>query len=497
MLTRKQKRMISLAAIFVVFVLSVVLSYEVIHIDLIPGKFLLLFIAIMLSLNILSATCLLVKKKWTRVIAVIIHIILIVLTVVGINYVSKADDFLDQAFDNYTVDVINYNIIVNATSDFYTLEDLNGKDISYLNFYDDIDEIKDEVSKRISNPIFKEQIDLFVTADYLLNDEISALVIDDGFLGALDESYSDIDERVRIIDTFEIIKEVNREDTTSITESTEDADSDVSTTTTEKIKSKNSINIFISGSDSRAATVQNNSRSDVNMVLTINPDTRTILMTSIPRDYEVLPHGKTGLTGKLSHVGIYGLETTKKTVEDLLGIEINYAIKLGFSAVVEMVDLVGGIDIESDQEFDSYHMSGWHVEKGINHMDGAKALAYARERYAYTSGDRHRILNQQQVLQATLKKLMKSTAFLTKYDQVLSSLSQFYITDIPRDVISKYVKMQLSNMSSWKFTSQTINGGQKMVKNTFSAPNTDSFLVTVDQDSINKARKKIQSTIDG
>jgi len=499
MLTRKQKRIISLAAIFVVSVLSVVLTYTVIHIDLLPAKYLVLFIAIILTLNILSAVFLLVKKVWTRIIAVIIHILLIVMSIVGINYVGKADTFLDDAFENYTYDITNYNIIVNATSKYNTLQDLNGKDISYLNFYEDIDQIKKEVSKKIENPEFKEQIDLFVTTDYLLKDEISALEIDDGFLGDLDENYSDIEKRIRIIDTFEVKTKVKKEENVSNTTTAPIDPNAPSTTTTEKlekIKSGDSINIYISGSDARSKTIQANSRSDVNMILTINPNTKTILMTSIPRDYEVLPHGKTGLTGKLSHVGIYGLETTKKTVEDLMGIEINYAVKMGFSAVVELVDLVGGIDINSDQEFDSYHMKGWHVKKGINHMDGAHALAYARERYAYSSGDRHRVLNQQQVLQATLKKMMKSQSLLTQYDQVLSSLSQFYITDVPRSVISKYVKMQLNNMTSWKFKSQSVNGGRKYAK-TFSAPNTDLFIATPDYNSIKKSRNKIKQTIEG
>lgn len=500
MLTRKQKRLISLAAIFVVAVLSVVLTYTIIDIDLIPAKYLLLFIAIIFTLNVLSAICLLVKKIWTRIIAVMLHIILIVVSIAGINYVGKANNFLDEAFENYTYDITNFNIIVNASSKYNALEDLNGKDISYFNFYEDIDQIKSEVSKRIENPEFKEQIDLFVTADYLLKDEISALVIDDGFLGALDENYKDIDERIRVIDTFEIKTLVKKGDDSATPENpTEPIDPDASTTTTEKlekIKSGDSINIFISGSDARSKTIQSNSRSDVNMILTINPNTKTILMTSIPRDYEVLPHGKTGLTGKLSHVGIYGLETTKKTVEDLMGVEMNYAIKLGFSAVVELVDLVGGIDINSDQAFNSSHIKGWHVEKGINHMDGEHALAYARERYAYSSGDRHRVLNQQQVLQATLKKLMKSKSLLTQYDQVLNSLSQFYITDVPRSVISKYAKMQLNSMSTWKFQSQSVNGGRKFAK-TFSAPNTDLFIATPDYNSIKKARNKIQKTIEG
>ncbi len=500
MLTRKQKRIISLIAIFIVAVLSVVLTYQVINIDLIPAKFILLFVAIILTLNIISATCLLVRKVWTKVIAVIIHIILIVLSIVGINYVGKADSFLDEAFENYTYDITHFNIVVNATSKINTLEDLNGKDISYLNFYEDIEQIKKKVSEKIQNPVFKEQIDLFVTADYLLKDQITALVIDDGFLGALDESYSDIDKKIRIIDTFEIKTKVKKEDDNNAVQPTAPVDPNAPSTTTteklEKIKSGNSINVFISGSDARSKTIQSNSRSDVNMILTINPDTRTILMTSIPRDYEVLPHGRTGLTGKLSHVGIYGLQTTKKTVEDLMGIEINYAVKIGFSAVVELVDLVGGININSDQEFDSYHMPGWHVKKGINHMDGAHALAYARERYAYSSGDRHRVLNQQQVLQATLTKLMKSSSLLTKYDQILNSLSKFYITDVPRSVISQYAKKQLSNMSSWKFKSQTVNGGRKYAK-TFSAPNTELFIAPADHNSIKKARNKIQKTIEG
>lgn len=457
MLTRKQKRLISLAAIFAVSVLSVVLTYTIIHVDLLPSKYILLFVAIILSLNILSATCLLIKKAWTRVFASFIHIFLITISILGINYVGKADSFLEEAFNNYSGDTTLYNIVVSATGNYKTLEDLKGRDVSYFNFYNNVEGIKKEISKKIEDPTVKEQTNIVETFELLFNGEISSVILAEGFKEELTEVITDFDKKVLFIATFEVETKISEAPLPNNTDVEEGETTTTSKTTTtkalEKLSQGNAINIYISGVDV-------GSRSDLNMIATINPNTKKILLTSIPRDCAVvIPGVGTGKPEKLSYSGFYGLKTSRYVVEQVTGIKFDYAIKVTFQSIVNMVDLVGGIDVNSDREFNSYHMPGWKVQKGINHMDGAKALAYARERQAYApNGDVHRVLNQQQVLSATLNKFVKDKSLLLKYDEILNSLSSFYTTDIPRSVISKYVKMQLNNMSSWKITSQSVKG---------------------------------------
>ena len=157
-------------------------------------------------------------------------------------------------------------------------------------------------------------------------------------------------------------------------------------------------------------------------------------------------------------------------------------------------DLVGGVTINSDKAFDSYHMPGWRVKKGDNFMDGAKALAYSRERYAYRSGDRHRIKNQQQVLAAVIDKLSSSTTLLTDYDKVLKSLNNFYVTDIPKGLITQAVKTQLDDMSEWKIESQSVSGSDAS-KPTRTAPNSKRYVMIPYEKDVNNASAKIKSLI--
>ena len=173
-------------------------------------------------------------------------------------------------------------------------------------------------------------------------------------------------------------------------------------------------------------------------------------MTSFPRDYYVSIHNHKGLKDKLTHCGIYGLEISKQTIEDLLNIKIDYSIKINFNGVIKIVDIVDGVDIYSDQTFYTWVIPEWQVQKGMNHMNGEQALAYARERHAYASGDRHRISNQQQVLEAVLKKAMTNKRLLISHDDLLTSLNNLYYTDIPKELITLLVKEQLNIIISTK-----------------------------------------------
>ena len=222
--------------------------------------------------------------------------------------------------------------------------------------------------------------------------------------------------------------------------------------------------------------------------------TKKILLTSIPRDYYVQINGTTGLKDKLTHIGIYGTEKVKKTIEDLLGIKIDYTIKVGFNSVIEIVDLVGGIDIYSDTAFKSHCGDGGakrvKVKVGMNHFNGAEALSYARERYAYKEGDIHRIKNQQQVIEAVANKILSDYSLLLKYDTLLDTLSGLYLTDMPSKLITLLIKEQINTMSSFSIEKQNLvgYGGSEQ---TYSIPGMKLYVMHPNQESVTTASNKI------
>lgn len=258
------------------------------------------------------------------------------------------------------------------------------------------------------------------------------------------------------------------------------------------------MNIYISGSDSRTNQIYNKSRSDFNLILTINPKTKDILMTSIPRDYYVPLANKDGLSDKLTHSGIYGLDTSVKTIENLLDIKIDYSIKINFESVITLVDLVGGVDIYSDKAFRTNCGDGGakvtNVVLGLNHFNGAEALSYARERYAYNEGDRHRIQNGQQVLKSVMEKIMNDKTLLLKYNDILKSISKLYVTDMESELIKKIIKNQISDMSPYHFQSNWISGSDAR-KVTYTTPNSNTYVMIPYEDDVNNATIKINNIL--
>lgn len=460
--------------ILVMLILSIITCSVIFKLNILPNKYLILFVVLMLVFNIIGGICLLIKKWYLKIITGILYILITIISVLGIKYGSDTLDFLNKAFSNNNVEITTYNIVTLKSYEFEDIYDVEGNQLYYLLN----DELIDDAIKEVKDLVEVETIsyeDLFLLYEDLVNGEIKFILIDEAYLDILGESYSDIDSVINVIHEIDIKTEVKREDV------------DV------QLKP---INILLSGSDSRSNRIYNKSRSDVNMIITINPNTRKILLTSIPRDYYVDVYGKTGLKDKLTHAGIYGVETSRKTLENLFDIEIDYSVKIGFNAVVELVDLVGGVEVYSDKTFNSYHKKGWTVKKGINYMDGEKALAYARERYAYATGDRHRIKNQQDVLAAVIEKLSKSNTLLTRYDEVLTSLSNFYVTDIPKGLITQVVKNQLDDMSSWTIESQSVSGSDASLP-TYTAPKSKRYVMIPYQEDVTNAHNKIEEVLKG
>jgi LCP family protein required for cell wall assembly len=328
----------------------------------------------------------------------------------------------------------------------------------------------DKLKVIINSYKYDDQIKL---CNDLINNDIDSIIINGAYLYFMEEYNEDFVNDVRVIYTLKIKKSVEKEEVVS--------------------KNDSIFTIYISGIDTYG-NISRVSRSDVNILMTVNSNTGKVLLTTIPRDYYVQLHGTKGNKDKLTHAGIYGIDKTKTTIEDIFDIKIDYTIKVGFQSVIQIVDLIGGIDIESDSAFKSHCGDGGAVRtdvvKGMNHFNGAQALSYARERYAYKTGDNHRVQNQQQVLEAIIEKIFQDRSLLKKYDQILESFNDLYRTDIPEDYIKLIVKQQLGDMSSWKIERQYVVGNGAMLE-TYSMPGWTLWVMIPDEDSMNNAKAKI------
>ena len=255
---------------------------------------------------------------------------------------------------------------------------------------------------------------------------------------------------------------------------------------------RQSFNVLITGMDTEGS-IDEKSRSDVNMIATVNPISKEILLTSIPRDYYVLIEGKPGQEDKLTHSGLYGVQCTEETVEALTGIEINYYLKVNYSTLITLVDSLGGIDVDSDYDFYFTPDKSYHFKKGINHLNGDEALKFARERYSFVDGDLQRNRDQQKVLMGIIDKLTSNRKILFKYTSILNSLDDKIEMNMNKSEINALVRMQLVEMPRWKIKQQAITGEiSPITKPCMSMGGEYASVVLKDQDSINEAVDNIK-----
>lgn len=253
-------------------------------------------------------------------------------------------------------------------------------------------------------------------------------------------------------------------------------------------------NVLITGIDTNG-TIDTEGRSDVTMIATVNPIKGEVLLTSIPRDYYVRMPNYDYEGDKLTHTGFYGTETTIGAVEDLLGITINYYVKINFSTVKEFINAIGGVDVYSEYEFNPVKMKSWTVKKGVNHMNGEQALAFARERKAFLTGDNQRIKNQQAVMEALIKKATSGVTMLFKYNRILNSLGDYMEMNFSSSEIRGLAKYQIAKNIDWSIKKNTLTGHDSS-QTTYSTGSENVYVMTQDEDSINEAKTKIDEVMD-
>ena len=269
------------------------------------------------------------------------------------------------------------------------------------------------------------------------------------------------------------------------------------------VKSENAVsditrkpfNFTITGIDVDG-TIDEKGRSDVNMVVTVNPSTHQILMTSIPRDYEIYMTEYDNAVDKLTHTGAYGVATTIGAEEQLLDTKVNYYVKVNFTTVERFIDAVGGVDVESDYEFTPVKLKTWTVHEGVNHMDGEQALAFARERKAFPDGDRQRIRNQQAVFEALIRKATSSRTMMLNYNNVLSSLTNYFEMSFSSQEIRKLVKYQLAKNPDWQIYRNSITGDDGMLP-LYTTGGEYAYVMTQNTESIENAKTLINAVLEG
>lgn len=255
-------------------------------------------------------------------------------------------------------------------------------------------------------------------------------------------------------------------------------------------------NIYLTGIDQWASEKgMDLERSDVNMIITVNPQTKKVLLTSIPRDSYVKLHS-TGEMDKLTHTGIYGVEETIGTVEDWFGIDINYFVKMNFTGAMTIITAMNGIDVYSPVEFDS-SIKGYHYNQGWNHLYGKEALYFARERKAFEGQDEIRVENQQRVLEAIIKKMTSSTTLLIYYGEIMDAAGDNIMTNMSAEDMKDLVRMQITDMASWDFEKQKVEGEPDEDYVASLSSSQMYSIIRTDEDSVRKcveAIKKLAET---
>lgn len=418
--------------------------------------------SIILFLNVNS-----ISFKVLKVLSYIVTIILIFGYSFGMIYLNKTLHFIGN-IESIKKEVTSYYVVVLKDSKYEEISDLYGKTMLY---YINTDE--DVLSKLKLELIYSTTKNIEQLKDKLYTKKVESILISDLIKEDLEDKYEDFSSKTRILQTIDITKEVE----------------DI----TKKVSIKNTaFNVLISGMDSYG-NINKTTRNDVNMVVTINPNTNKMLLTSIPRDYYVQLHGKKGYKDKLTHAGIYGINTAVQTIEDLFNIDINYYVKVNFTTVVDLVDKIGPIEIYSDKNL---NLDGCKYVVGNNAVNGKCALRFARERHSYLEGDNHRVKNQQEVIKGIFNKLKSSPNILADYNSVLEVMNGKFATNIEMSELTSFIKYEVEDIGKYEIISTQVDGTGSM-EYTYSYPHQKLYVMFPNEQSVNNAKEGIEKILNG
>lgn len=404
--------------------------------------------------------------------------ILIVALLVGSVSMYAVKGLVDlSAGVNSTSNYSEYemSIVVPADSDVQDLKQLTNVLAPSGNDQDNVQALMKNISQTQGHELTVDTASSYLAAyKSLTSGEAKAIVLNSVFEDTIRGEDPDYASKIKKIYTYKISKKID----TAIGK--QDPNAEV-------------FNIYVSGIDTYGP-ISSVSRSDVNIIMTVNRKTKKVLLTTTPRDaYVPIADGGLNQPDKLTHAGIYGVDASVHTLENLYGIDLNYYVRLNFTSFLKLIDLLGGIDIENDQEFT---VGNTHYPIGNISLNSEQALTFVRERYSLNGGDNDRGKNQEKVIAAVIKKLT-STDALKNYNAILSGLQDSVQTDMSLETMMNLINTQLESGGSYNVTSQALTGTGNTGLPSHAMPEANLYMMEIDQNSLAAAKAAIQEVMEG
>ena len=457
-------------------------------INVLPDRYVIVIGAVLLVLAVVALIMHLSKSG--KIVGDVYSIIIAVILILGSVYLWKTNAALNEvttAPEETSSVTSHVTILTKTDSSLEGLQDLEGQK---LGIQEMLDQAKMKQTLTELQPHFTSEIQTVEYANYiaavegLYAGDVGAIVFNEAFRDMVKETYPNFDSETEALTEF-TYKEIIKTPETPKEES--------STTKIDKEESNPSFIVYLSGNDSYGEITIDSGRSDVNILLVANPETRKILLLTTPRDsYVWLP--RFDAYDKLTHSGVYGIDETIMTIEDWLNVDINYYARVNFKMLVKLVDAVGGIDVYNDIDFYS-SVKGWHFNKGWHHMHGTYALWYLRERKAFKDEDEQRIRNQQKVMKALLEKCTSKKTLVANYTEILEAVGVDMQTSMSQKEMAELARMQLDDMPEWTIKRQCIDGDDAELGTWSMGMNRPLFVSVPKEESVKKVSNNIKKVM--
>lgn len=442
-------RVAMLLCAFMAFIFAI----SVISTKLLPGKLLaLLFLALILVVVLVGLLTWKSRYRVRYIIGLILALVMMVVFGIGTSYVFKGLSTA-KAITTVRTETATVGIYVRAddANDFATVAADYTYGILAVQDRENTDEAIAQINEKYGISLTTKTYDgLAQLVDGLLGSEVDAIIVNSAYIGLLEEmeGYEDAESKLREVEITTVEREI-------VVEQTQEVPEDRLTGVTEQTEGQDGLvfTVFISGIDTRGELTEK-SRSDVNILASINTATKQVVLISTPRDYYVPLSISNGAKDKLTHAGIYGVNVCMDTLAMLYNVNVDYYFRVNFGGFVDIIDALGGVNVNSEVAFSTDNYS---FVEGENYVTGDAALEFVRERYAFASGDRQRGRNQLALIKAVMNKAM-SPELLLNYSSLMSALEGSFETSIPYDTISTIVREQLNSGGSWNIVSYSVDG---------------------------------------
>ncbi|QKM72331.1 LCP family protein [Streptococcus thermophilus] len=476
---RKQKRtgnrswgMVNVGLTILYAILALVLLFTMFNYNFLSFRFLNIIITIGL-LVVLAISIFLQKTKKSPLVTTVVLVIFSLVSLIGIFGFKQMIDITNRMNQTAGFSEVEMSIVVPKESDIKDVSQLTSVQAPTKVDKNNIDILMSALKKDKKVDVKVDDIASYQEAyDNLKSGKSKAMVLSGSYASLLESVDSNYASNLKTIYTYKIKKKNSN--------SANQVDSKV-------------FNIYISGIDTYGP-ISTVSRSDVNIIMTVNMNTHKILLTTTPRDaYVKIPGGGADQYDKLTHAGIYGVETSEQTLEDLYGIKIDYYARINFTSFLKLIDQLGGVTVYNDQAFTQ---GKFDFPVGDIQMNSEQALGFVRERYDLDGGDNDRGKNQEKVISAILNKLA-SLKSVSNFTSIVNNLQDSVQTNMSLNTINALANTQLDSGSKFTVTSQAVTGtGSTGQLISYAMPNSSLYMMKLDDSSVASASQAIKKLME-